>query len=86
MKTILNINIDKKLKEEFKEFAEEIGTNPTNLLNMMIKDIVKTRSVTFWKTSILDGKKRDNWIVKDKDWCKTFSKISWEEKSSFILW
>lgn len=77
MKTVLNINIDSELKKEFQLFAKELGTNPTNLLNMMIKEALRNWSVSFW---------RDAWIVEDKEWVSTLSKITGEERTSFILW
>lgn len=77
MKTTMNISVDEKIKKDFTEFSKSIGTNPTNLLNMFMVESIKKQSVTFW---------RNVWIVEDKEWNETFSKISWEEKWSFILW
>ena len=53
MKTTMTISLEKDLKEDFSTFARDIWTNPTNLLNMMMKNTLSTREVRFWKP-ILD--------------------------------
>jgi antitoxin component of RelBE/YafQ-DinJ toxin-antitoxin module len=50
MKDTITISIEKDLKQEFVTFAKSLGTNPTNLLCMIMKDTIKKREVTFGNT------------------------------------
>ncbi|MDD5213527.1 MAG: hypothetical protein PHG82_03810 [Candidatus Gracilibacteria bacterium] len=43
MKTTMTISVDKDLKEAFSIFSREMGTTPTNLMNMMMKNTVNRR-------------------------------------------
>lgn len=47
MKTTMNITVNPELKKAFSEFAKSIETTPTNLLNMLMKNVITTRKVTF---------------------------------------
>jgi hypothetical protein len=41
------LGVSKALKEEFSNFAYAIWTNPTNLLKMLMKQVVLTKEVNF---------------------------------------
>ncbi len=43
----ININVDKKVKEEAKETLEYLGTNFTNVINMLLRQIILTKSIPF---------------------------------------
>ena len=47
MKTTMNISVEANLKEAFTNFAREIWTNPTNLINMLMQNSVNNREVLF---------------------------------------
>lgn len=47
MKTSMHISIEESLKNDFKRFAKELGTNPTNLINMFISSSLRSRKVQF---------------------------------------
>ncbi len=47
MKTILNIKVDKEVKEEAFKVAEEMGVPLSTLANAMLKKLIQERSVTF---------------------------------------
>ena len=47
MKDTITISLEKGVKERFSKFAKSLGTNPTNLLNMMIIHSMNTKSITF---------------------------------------
>jgi len=47
MKDTMTISLEKELKESFARFAKSLGTNPTNLLNMMMVHSLNTKSITF---------------------------------------
>jgi len=47
MKDTMTISLEKGVKERFSRFAKSLGTNPTNLLNMMIVHSMNTQSITF---------------------------------------
>ena len=43
----MHISIEDSLKNDFKRFAKELGTNPTNLINMFISSSLKSKRVQF---------------------------------------
>ncbi|MDA9129124.1 hypothetical protein N9J72_01440 [Candidatus Gracilibacteria bacterium] len=47
MKDTMTISLDREVKQKFSSFAQSLGTNPTNLLNMMIVHSMNTKSITF---------------------------------------
>lgn len=47
MKTTMTISVEEELKNEFFTFSKELGTNPTNLMNMFMKDSVRKRKIEF---------------------------------------
>lgn len=46
METI-NVNVDEKVKEKAKETLEYLGTNFTNVINMLLRQIILTESIPF---------------------------------------
>jgi antitoxin component of RelBE/YafQ-DinJ toxin-antitoxin module len=46
----MNLTVPKDLKEEFARVAYIIWTNPTNLIRILMKQIIRTKQVnlTFW--------------------------------------
>lgn len=44
-KTAINFLTEKNLKEEFYSVAKEMHTTPTNILNMLMKNVVITRTI-----------------------------------------
>lgn len=48
MKTTMTISVEKELKDAFSDFSKQIGTNPTNLINMLMVNTISTRQVNFW--------------------------------------
>ncbi len=54
MKTTMTISLEKDLKQEFTEFSKALGTNPTNLLSMMIKSTLNSWEVKFSVSPFLD--------------------------------
>ncbi len=45
MKTTMNISVNPQLKQDFIEFAKSIKTTPTDLITMLMKDVMVTRSI-----------------------------------------
>ena len=43
----INVNVDEKVKEQAKETLEYLGTNFTNVINMLLKQIILTESIPF---------------------------------------
>ena len=43
----INVNVDKKIKEQAKETLEYLGTNFTNVINMLLRQIILTESIPF---------------------------------------
>ena len=43
----ININVDKKIKEQAKETLDFLGTNFTNVINMLLRQIILTESIPF---------------------------------------
>lgn len=54
MKTTMNISVEKDVKIQFTKYANKIGTNPTNLLNMLMVNTINTGEVRFWVNPISD--------------------------------
>ncbi len=54
MKSTLTISLEKDLKEAFVSFAKSLWTNPTNLLNMMMKNSIVTRELNFVSPTNID--------------------------------
>lgn len=54
MKTTMTISVDEDLKKEFFAFSKQIWTNPTNLVNMLMKNTITTREVNFRANNSLD--------------------------------
>ena len=46
-KTVLNIKIDKKIKEEAQKLAKSLGLNLSQIANASYKQFIKTRQFTF---------------------------------------
>jgi antitoxin component of RelBE/YafQ-DinJ toxin-antitoxin module len=46
----MNLTVPKDLKEEFTRVAYIVWTNPTNLMRMLMKQVIRTKQVnlTFW--------------------------------------
>lgn len=43
----INVNVDEKVKEQAKETLECLGTNFTNVINMLLRQIILTGSIPF---------------------------------------
>ncbi len=43
----INVNVDKKIKEQAKETLDYLGTNFTNVINMLLRQIILTESIPF---------------------------------------
>ena len=54
MKTIMTISLEEELKKSFTDFAKSLGTNPTNLLCMMMKNSISSKEISFTNPSLLD--------------------------------
>ena len=54
MKTTMTISVDEELKKDFFNFSIEVWTNPTNLLNMLMKQTITTRELRFRTNNSLD--------------------------------
>jgi antitoxin component of RelBE/YafQ-DinJ toxin-antitoxin module len=50
------INIEEDLKKSFGELANNLGTNPTNLAKMLMKNAVNTQKISFKVKPVLDLK------------------------------
>lgn len=54
MKTTMTISVEEDLKKAFFIFSRQIWTNPTNLVNMLMKNTISTREVNFRADNFLD--------------------------------
>ncbi len=54
MKSTMTISLDKSLKEKFTDYAISLWTNPTNLLNMIIVNYIKSPTIIF-KNPLLEN-------------------------------
>ena len=43
----INVNVDENIKEEAKKTLEDLGTNFTNVINMLLRQIILTESIPF---------------------------------------
>lgn len=43
----INVNVDEKIKEQAKETLDYLGTNFTNVINMLLRQIILTKSIPF---------------------------------------
>lgn len=43
----INVNVDEKVKEQAKETLDYLGTNFTNVINMLLRQIILTESIPF---------------------------------------
>ena len=43
----INVNVDEKVKEQAKETLEYLGTNFTNVINMLLRQVILTGSIPF---------------------------------------
>ena len=43
----INVNVDENVKEEAKRTLEYLGTNFTNVINMLLRQIILTESIPF---------------------------------------
>ena len=43
----INVNVDNEVKEEAKKTLEYLGTNFTNVINMLLRQIILTESIPF---------------------------------------
>jgi hypothetical protein len=78
MKKNISISADKALIESFTDLAHEFWTNRTNLLNMMMTEIIRSRELNF-KRNYLEVEyepfsDEENKILMEK-WWATVSKI-----------
>ena len=52
----INVNVDDKVKEQAKEVLDYLGTNFTDVINMLLRQIILTGSISFEiKTPKLNG-------------------------------
>jgi antitoxin component of RelBE/YafQ-DinJ toxin-antitoxin module len=50
----MTISVNKELKEDFARLAKELGTNPTNLANMLMQRAINSKSIEFPRPQVLD--------------------------------
>ena len=43
----INVNVDEKIKDQAKETLDFLGTNFTNVINMLLRQIILTESIPF---------------------------------------
>ena len=43
----INVNVDNKVKEQAEEILEYLGTDLTNVINMLLRQIILTESIPF---------------------------------------
>ena len=43
----INVNVDEKVKEQAKKTLDDLGTNFTNVINMLLRQIILTESIPF---------------------------------------
>ncbi len=43
----INVNVDEKIKEQAKATLDYLGTNFTNVINMLLRQIILTESIPF---------------------------------------
>ena len=43
----INVNVDERVKEQAKETLDYLGTNFTNVINMLLRQIILTESIPF---------------------------------------
>ena len=43
----INVNVDEKVKEQAKQTLDYLGTNFTNVINMLLRQIILTESIPF---------------------------------------
>lgn len=43
----INVNVDEEVKEQAKKTLEYLGTNFTNVINMLLRQIILTESIPF---------------------------------------
>ncbi|MDQ1433137.1 MAG: hypothetical protein QG634_313 [Patescibacteria group bacterium] len=77
MKTTMTISVDKDLKDAFSTFSREIGTTPTNLMNMMMKNTVSRRDYDIFGFEIeAFSKEEKEFLMKNKSIQKSIEKIN----------
>ena len=47
VRATINVNVDEKIKEQAKETLDFLGTNFTNVINMLLRQIILTESIPF---------------------------------------
>ncbi|HOI60320.1 MAG TPA: type II toxin-antitoxin system RelB/DinJ family antitoxin [Candidatus Pacearchaeota archaeon] len=47
MSEIINFKTDKKVKEEAKKIAKELGLSLSNVMNLYLRDFVRTKKINF---------------------------------------
>ncbi|PIE84959.1 hypothetical protein CSA08_04530 [Candidatus Gracilibacteria bacterium] len=73
MRTTMNFTLKEKLKKEFYDLAKNMGTTPSNLLNMLMQNAVITRSINITLPS------KNDWGVEiepldTSDWGEEFNR------------
>ena len=53
MKTQMTITVDSETKEAFSRFAKSIGTNTSNLANMLFVQVTRQQRVSFHESDTL---------------------------------
>lgn len=53
MKTQMTITVDSETKEAFSAFAKSIGTNSSNLANMLFMQVSRKRKISFDESDVL---------------------------------
>ena len=43
----INVNVDEEVKKQAKEMLDYLGTNFTNVINMLLRQIILTESIPF---------------------------------------
>ena len=65
----INVNVDEKVKEQAKETLEYLGTNFTNVINMLLRQIILTESIPFEvKIPRLNAETKKQWKKQKRNW------------------
>ena len=61
--TNLTVRVDEDVRKEFDSFCENVGLNATSAVNMFIKAVLRTRTLPFVVTDIVDEEQGDRVTV-----------------------
>lgn len=92
MKTVINIKTDKETKKKAQELAEELGVTLTTIVNVYLKQFIRTKEFTFSLAYIMTPELEDILEEVEKDlavgknlsprFSDTKSAMAWLEKEA----